>query len=154
MKLNFWIWTLCCIVGAFLFIRIVTTGLSHSGSTITLLTDDRRQLVIEAEAVTIEAASGSFFALHHPESGVTIVGAPTERPLGWSSEGYYLAEPTSTYGGLWLVERGTDITVRMTGASTIRVTNTLKPKETVFVGILGALIAIMLWAVGLLVADS
>lgn len=147
MKAAFWIWTVFCVVGAGLLIWFLPADQSYSGSNITLTTDDKRQLSINAESVTIEAASGSFFVLRKT-SGEAIVGSPTQKPLGWDEDEYYRAEPTQVQGGEWIVEKGSDITIHLSSSGNITVQGALKSGEKALSDILLVVFAFSIWLLG------
>ena len=83
MESCFWAWVLVVIVAA-VWIGILSTSEDvYTGTKIEFNTS--RDIQIDAETVTFEAASEDFFVLRK-ESGETIVGVPTARPLGWSHD--------------------------------------------------------------------
>lgn len=144
MNKVFWIWTGFCIVGAGLLIWLSTININHSGSIITLTTNDSYQLTINAESVTIEAASSNFFVLRQPR-GEIIVGTLTEKPLGWYSDEYYKSEPAKIQGGVWIVEKGKDITIHITSMDSVTVQKSLKVETKLSYGLVVVGVAFIIW---------
>jgi hypothetical protein len=79
------------------------------------IVNDTQLLDINAESVALEAASCEFFIFRRRVSlyGEVVMGVKTLKPLGWACREYYKAEPLRIPGGLWAVEKGTDITVHL-----------------------------------------
>jgi hypothetical protein len=146
MKVSFWIWTFVCLIIAGFLIWRVSYDQKLSGNNITLHTNYKRYLTIDAESVTIEAASSSFFMLRQL-SGETIIGTATEKPLGWVSKEYYTAEKKEFPGGEWIVEKGNYITVHITSPGSFTVQEGLITGEKIFVDILIAVAAILVWLI-------
>ena len=144
-KVAFWAWVLVVIVAA-VWIGILSTSEDvYTGTKIEFNTS--RDIQIDAETVTFEAASEDFFVLRK-ESGETIVGVPTARPLGWSHDKYYVATSQEVSGGRWLFQDGS-ATVKITSAKaiTVRLVERL-PAGVWFITVLGAFlvwILVLLW---------
>ena len=104
-KFGFALWTLLVIaaltvLGYELFIPHVYTG-----TNIRFMTGKDRHLLITAEAPTIEVVSADFFLLRK-NNGETVMGVPTDPPLGWASRTYFKANPQQISPGYWIVQDG------------------------------------------------
>lgn len=139
----FGIWTLLIVAGLTLMGISVTKDEIYDGTNIELNTG--RDLQIDAETVIFEAASSNFFVLRK-ESGETIVGVPTQPPLGWSSNKYFIAGPQEIPGGEWLFQDG-NATVKITSekAVTVRVTD----RDPNISWVLLSLLAFVIWILGI-----
>lgn len=150
-KIMFWIWTGLVIVGVVLVSVVAIRDKVYSGTDLNFEVSTLRVLAVDATSeVTIEAASNEFFLLRKL-SGETVVGTPTNPPLGWDYATYYVAGPIKIQGGQWLIQDGAP-TIHLTSADKITVTTAVNNKTaTVF---LIALAGIMIWLLGLLLAIS
>ena len=147
MKTVFWVWTGVCVVATVLCLAFLPSAEeNYSGSNITFITDDKRQLTINAEKVVIEAASNGFFVFQRAESGESLVGIPTEKPLGWSGNTYYKLLPTQVSGGTWVVEKGRGVTLHLSGNATVQESFKETPKAMLIVYILVA--GVLIWFLG------
>lgn len=153
MKKASWIWTVFCVIVAGLLIWLLSTSQHYSGSNIIFTTDDQQQLTIDAESVTIEAVSANFFVLRRP-SGETVVGTPTQKPLGWDKDEYYRVEPMKIRGGTWITEKGRNITIHLSSSSDITVQETLKVEGKVGLCLLLVVIVFFIWLLGLKVSQK
>ena len=140
----FWIWTVvvvgCVILGGI----ALTKDKVYTGTDIKFKTG--RTLQIDAETVTFQAASDGFFVLRK-ESGETIVGLPTQPPLGWLSSKYFIAGPQEIPGGKWLFPDGT-ATVKISSDKTVTVRAI---EQNPFGNWLGfSLIALLIWGLFIL----
>ena len=144
-KIAFWVWVLVVVVGAGFAGISGTTDDVYTGTKIEFNTS--RDIQIDTETATFEAASKDFFVLRK-ESGETIVGVPTVRPLGWSYDKYYVATSQEVSGGRWLFQDGS-ATVRITSpkAITVRLVEQLSFVDVWFMTVLGA---VAVWLFGLL----
>ena len=147
MKVNviaFWTWTVLAIAGFVAGGIASTKDGVYTGTKIEFNTG--RDLQIDAESVTVEAAASDFFVLRK-ENGETIVGVPTAKPLGWTSSKYFVYGPQEVSGGKWLFSNGT-ATIKITSEKAI----TVKTVEQVpfalwlmcFLGVF------VIWIIGLL----
>jgi hypothetical protein len=143
-KIAFWTWVLVVIVGA-VWLGISSTSEDiYKGTKIEFNTS--RDLQIDAETVTFEAASEDFFVLRK-ESGETIVGIPTARPLGWSHDKYYVATSQEVSGGKWLFQDGS-ATVKITSEKAVTVRLVVRSSTRELLGIM--FVALLIWLFGLL----
>lgn len=149
MKTVFWIWTGVCVLGAALLINVVNSPTNYTGNSILFKTSSDNQIDIDAESVTMEAASSSFFVLRRP-SGESIVGVPMDKPLGWSSDEYYFAREENVPGGLWLIEKGSGVTLHITSESNIEVSEVRTHDSRVDAYFFISLMFFFLWLLGLL----
>lgn len=140
----FWIWVLVVIAGFAWGGILGTKDDVRTGTKIEFNTG--RDLKIEAETVTFEAASENFFVLRK-ESGETIVSVPTARPLGWSYDKYYVATSQEISGGKWLFQDGT-ATVKITSEKAVTVRLIERSPAGIWVAAL--IIAFLIWIIGLL----
>lgn len=120
-KIAFLAWTAVVVAGYISGGLLATRDRVYTGTELEFKTG--RSFQIEAESVTLEAASSDFFVLRK-ESGETIVGVPTQAPLGWTYDEYFVYGPEKVPGGEWLFPEGY-ATFRVTSenAVTIRLVN-------------------------------
>lgn len=147
MKAWVWIWTPVSLMFAFFSIVELTRDWQYSGNTIVMAPEDRDILAISVDS-TIEAASEHFFVLRSAE-GEVIYGSSTEKPLGWGVSEYFTLDSTSIKGGVWVVEAGQGITIKLSSAETISVRASQKPSvlsSNLFRGLSYGFIA---WIIGL-----
>ena len=137
----FWVWTAVVIAGYFYVANVATKDDVRTGTKIEVNTG--RDLKIEAETVTFEAASANFFVLRK-ESGETLVSVPTARPLGWSSDKYFVVTSQEVSGGKWLFQDGT-ATVKITSKEVVTVR--LVQRDPGFLWFILALLAVAVWLV-------
>ena len=138
-------WTVFCLGGAGLLIRLMKEPISYTGSNITFTIGNTWQLTINAESVYVEAASSNFFLLRKL-SGETIVGMPTQKPLGWGQDEYYRAGPIQVKGGTWIVEKGI-ITIHFSSSDNITVQRTLKPDKEAKIITLCVVGVVVIWII-------
>ena len=149
MKTAFWIWTVFCIAGAGFLIWLLPTDQFYGGTNISLRTGDQKMLIISADSV-IEAASSDFFLLRKV-SGETVVGLPSERPLGWDAASYYKAGPTRIARGEWLVEDGSNITVHLTSDENLSVKEAMRPSARTNLVFLLVILGLAVWVLGIII---
>jgi len=113
----FWIWTALMVAGFVAGGIAFTKDGVYTGTKIEFNTN--RDLQIDAESVTVEAAASDFFVLRK-ENGETIVGVPTAKPLGWTSSKYFVYGPQEVSGGKWLFTNGI-ATIKITSENAITV---------------------------------
>ncbi|MFH1408029.1 MAG: hypothetical protein ABIG91_03295, partial [Patescibacteria group bacterium] len=89
-------------------------------------------------------ASNGFFVFQRAESGEALVGIPTEKPLGWSGNTYYKLSPTQVSGGTWIVEKGSGVTLHLSGNATVQ--ESFKEKAMLIVYFLMA--GVLIWFLG------
>jgi len=146
----FWGWTVFCVVATVLCsVFLPSSEKKYSGSNITFLTDDKRQFTINAEKVVIEAASNGFFVFQRAESGEALVGIPTEKPLGWSGNTYYKLSPTQVSGGTWIVEKGSGVTLHLSGMGNATVQESFKEGSQAELIVLLLVVGLLIWFLGL-----
>jgi len=143
----FLVWTAVVIAGYFYVANVATKDDVRTGTKIEVSTG--RDLKIEAETVTFEAASENFFVLRK-ESGETIVSVPTTRPLGWSADKYYVATSQEISGGKWLFQDGT-ATVKITSKEAVTVRLVQHDPEVLWFML--ALLAAVVWFIIILFAN-
>lgn len=119
------VWSASVVAAAILVSFAITRDRVHTGSDLKFATNEKFYLEVSGEA-NIQAASSEFF-LFRKETGETLVGLPTEPPLGWDSEKYYVVGPVKIQGGQWLVE-GNDISVHIFTDGNINVTEVVADK--------------------------
>jgi len=141
----FWIWTVvvvgCVVLGGI----AVTKDKVYTGTDIKFETG--RTLQIDAETVTFEAASSGFFVLRK-ESGETIIGVPTQPPLGWANSKYFVAGPQEIPGGEWLFPNG-NATVKISSDKAVTVRAIEPDPFGIWFGL--SLIAVIIWGMFILI---
>lgn len=148
MTIAFWLWTVLWVVSGGLCSWLLTEIWHYRGNDITRTIDVKHLIKIYAdESVTIEAESGSFFALMGP-SGKTIVGTPRRKPLDWDKDEYYWAKPTQTQGGTWIVETGKNIKIHLTSSGNMTIEKKLKSAAKVDIIAAIVILCIGIWAIG------
>ena len=140
------IWTSLVLVALILAGVGITRDGGYTGTEIEFATG--RHLQIEAETVTLEAASRSPFVLRK-DSGETIVGVPAQPPLGWTGDNYFVYGPQEVPGGKWLFPNGY-ATFKITSEETV----TVKTVETspVTLWFVLCFLAVAIWLLGLMLA--
>ena len=120
MKLELWVISVSYVFAVVGIIWSVLKKVNrYRGQNITLTTNDHNVLSVKAESVTAEAASGNFFCIRSP-GGETIIGKQ-EKPLEWWVA-YFIAKASKVKGGEWIVEKGSDITIHLSGSGSDEVT--------------------------------
>jgi len=121
MKVAIWIWTVVVLIGVYFFSVNTVDDKVYTGTDLLLNVNTERGLSIDSTSrITLQAGSSDFFLLRDLR-GETILGTPTEPPLGWDTKLYFVAGPTQIQGGQWLVEDGT-ATLHLKSDSKITVT--------------------------------
>ena len=141
----FGIWTLIVIIGL-IFVGIENTkDQVYTGTKLEFTTG--RDIQIDADNVTFEAASSEFFVLRKT-SGETITGISAPRPLGWTGDQYFVAEPQGKgiSGGKWLFPLGS-ATIRITSDKPVTVR--LLERDAALIWLVFSVIAILFWVLGL-----
>ena len=153
MKVLFLIWTVIIIIGAVLLSVNVVKDNVYSGTDLSFKISTQRTLSIDTTSeIALQAASSDFFLLRKL-SGETVVGTPTEPPLGWEHKTYYVAKPTQIQGGQWLVvEDGDNATLYLTSDSEITVIAAMSGGGKTGAIFLVLLAGAIIWLGGMLLA--
>jgi hypothetical protein len=147
-KIAFWLWTLICLAGIVVAGIMTTRDRVYNGTNIKFNTG--RTLQISADTVTFQAAASNFFVLRK-ETGETIVGVPTQPPLGWSGTKYFVAGPQIIPGGTWLFPVGS-ASVIITSDTAVTV-NVVEP-EAGLLWFLMMFLGAIVWGLGYLLATT
>jgi hypothetical protein len=143
-------WVLFCLVAWVVVVYIIGHDRKYSGTDVTVTTSAWDQIEVTAKkTANVEAASGEFFMLTHPD-GETLFGHPEKSPLGWSKSKYIVLKPTqiSVSGGKWDVEVGSDLILHFTTDGNLNVVTSLKPSSLVLLRFAAAGIIFILWLAG------
>ncbi|KKQ92040.1 MAG: hypothetical protein UT17_C0003G0063 [Candidatus Woesebacteria bacterium GW2011_GWB1_39_10] len=144
-----WIWTIFMVAFAVVVSLQLNRDIVYGGTDIEFTGMSSRNLAINASSeTTFEGASSDFFLLRKL-NGETIVATPTKPPLGWSSDTYFTAGPTTIQSGNWIVETGSP-TIHLTSSQSVTVTAHIPDKASTWYEI--SLIVTLIWLLGLLVA--
>jgi hypothetical protein len=143
MNKGLWIWTTICIILTALIIWAITLNHTYIGNDITLNADTSHSFNINADTVSIEAASVSFFAIHS-SNGESIISKSSPKPLGWNGD-YFKTEPMQIHGGLWEIDKGNNITIHITSSSRITILEYLMPSIKILTYFLIILMMSLIW---------
>jgi len=142
----FWIWTIFLVVLYVLVGFLVSRDKAISGTNLEFNTI--RNIDIDADKVTIEAAGSSFFVLRK-ETGESITAIPAPRPLGWESINYFVAGPEEIPGGEWILVTGSP-SIKITSDTVVMVTLLTNAPAVWFMLFL---LSMVIWMFGILIGS-
>ncbi len=158
MKIAFraFVWTLFCVATVGLLVGINLGRSTYTGTDIAFTISEGNQFTIKAQSATIEGNSSEFFFLNQPVSGDTITGLPAMKPyLGYNKPMYFKADANTFEGdSLWIVENGRDVTVHVTGPTTMTVQEDLVPSRRFLLNTVWIVVGALVWLYSLAAAMS
>ena len=116
----------------------------HRGTTVTFTTDTGYFLFINADSVTLEAASQGFFVLYKA-TGEAITPTPKQPPLG-EYDTYYVFGPASVSGGKWNVSEGKP-TIQITSTTPITVTEAPTGNNLANIAYICSILGFLIWLI-------
>lgn len=150
MKKALLIWTVVVIVACFFTVINVPKQRFYEGEQVEFVTSRAHLMSVTGKDARIEAVSTGFFVFRS-ESNTTLTGIPEEAPVGWNKN-YYKLSPTEITQGIWNVEAGDKVTVRITSKTdNASVVITYKAADASEIKVLTCCAYLIAWILGLFV---
>jgi len=148
----FWIWTFICVALVALGCWLIPQPSYYDGANIEVNTCDKRQMTVKGEGIAFSAASPNFFVLRK-KSGESIVSVPTQKPLGWEYDEYYVFETATIESGTWLVENGENISVKLSSEGGVKLMIALKNNAKLSLFFFLIIAGFVVWILGIFLAE-